>query len=183
MPPDSEGATLDASADAAPATNRHRGFDWRLLIGVLLLAPAAAGTWWTIEGLEQRRVLRTELAEISHARYGLLNPDRWVEKILPILNAQVDALDWKAKDQKNLRPTVVNALYRLLDDIKTKMSTPPAGSSGGLLSQGNAMMANMMIGALKPHVPEYADIVLAEMARPETKQGARNARVSARPCR
>jgi len=36
------------------------------------------------------------------------------------------------------------------------------------------MMANMMIGALKPHVPEYADVVLAEMARPETKQALKS---------
>ena len=86
----------------------------------------------------------------------------------------MDALDWKARDQKSLRPTVINALNRLLEDIKTKMSAPPAGSSGGLLSQGNAMMANMMIGALKPHVPEYADLVLVEMARPETKQALKN---------
>ena len=118
--------------------------------------------------------MRTELAEISHARYGLLNPDRWVEKILPILDARIDALDWKAKDEASLRPTVVSALYRLLDDIKTKMSAPPAGSSGGLLSQGNAMMANMMIGALKPHVPEYADVVLAEIARPDTKKALKS---------
>jgi hypothetical protein len=166
---DSDGVTEDAPAAPAP-----RGFDWRLVVGLLLLAPAAACTLWTIQGLEQRRALRTELAEISHARYGLLNPDRWVEKILPILNTQIDALDWKAKDQANLRPTVVNALYRLLDEIKAKMSAPPAGSSGGLLSQGNAMMANMMIGALKPHVPEYADVVLAEMARPETKQALKS---------
>ena len=79
MLPDSEGATADASVEPVPEPpRRSRGFDWRLLLGFLLLAPAAAGTWWTIEGLEQRRVLRTELAEISHARYGLLNPDRWV---------------------------------------------------------------------------------------------------------
>ena len=169
---DSESVTADISAAPVPA--KPRGFDWLALVGLLLLVPAAACTWWTIEGLEQRRALRTELAEISHARYGLLNPDRWVEKVLPILNAQIDALDWKAKDQVNLRPTVVSALYRLLDQIKEKMSTPPAGSSGGLLSQGNAMMANMMIGALKPHVPEYADVVLAEMARPETKQALKS---------
>jgi hypothetical protein len=173
MFPDSEAANSTADAGLIPP-EPSRGFDWRLLAALLLLAPAAAGTWWTIERLEQRRAVRTELAEISHARYGMLNPDRWVEKVLPILNTQIDALDWKAKDQTNLRPTVVNALYRLLDDIKTKMSAPPAGSSGGLLSQGNAMMANMMIGALKPHVPEYADVVLAEMARPETKQALKN---------
>jgi hypothetical protein len=42
---------------------------------------------------------------------------------------------------------------------------------GGLLgSQGNAFMATMMVGALRPHVPEYADVVLAELGKPENKE-------------
>ncbi len=44
-------------------------------------------------------MLRTELAEISHARYDLLNIDRWVAKLLPILDDRVDALDLKAASQ------------------------------------------------------------------------------------
>ena len=31
-------------------------------------------------------------------------------------------------------------------------------------------MANMMVGALRPHVPEYADVVLAELGKPENKE-------------
>jgi hypothetical protein len=30
-------------------------------------------------------------------------------------------------------------------------------------------MVNLMVGALRPHVPEYADVVLAEMGKPESK--------------
>ena len=162
---------LPASEDTvAESPSASRGLDFRLIAGLALLVPAALCTWWTIDGLEARRALRTELAEISHVRYGLLNPDRWVDKVAPILDARIDALDWTAKDESSLRPMVISALSRLLDDIKDKMSAPPAGTKGGLLSQGNAMMANMMVGALKPHVPEYADMVLAEMARSDTKQ-------------
>ena len=175
MPPDSEGASVDAPADArsraqgtarvrlAPA--RRTCFCWRRRPPV----PGGPSRGWSSAApcAPNWRKSATRATACSIPTAG------W-KRSCPILNAQIDALDWKAKDQKNLRPTVVNALYRLLDDIKTKMSTPPAGSSGGLLSQGNAMMANMMIGALKPHVPEYADVVLAEMARPETKQALKS---------
>ena len=143
--------------------------DLRLIASVLLLAVAAFCTWRTIEGLAARRVLRTELAEVSHARYDLLNIDRWVGKLLPILDAQIDALDLKAAG-KDLKPTVVKALYNLLDAVKEKMSTPTPqnkGASGGFMGGANAMMATMMIGALKPHVPEYADVVMAELGKPE----------------
>ncbi len=149
--------------------------DLRLVIGALLLAPAIWYTWLTIEGLSARRTLRTELAEISHVRYGLLNADKWREIIVAILNERIDALDLTAPDRASLRPTVVKALNRLLDDVKEKMSakSPQGSGAGGFLGQGNAMIANMMIGALRPHVGEYADVVLAELGRPENKQAVK----------
>ena len=152
----------------------HGGVDFRLAVAVLLLAGAAVCTWWTIGGLAKRRVLRTELAEISHARYDLLNVDHWVAKFVPILNAKVDALDLKSASQ-GLRPTVERSLYALLDQVKEKMSAPnPQNKGSGLMGGAGAMMANMMIGALKPHVPEYTDVVMAELRKPENEAAVRN---------
>jgi hypothetical protein len=149
---------------------------FRFVAGVLLLLAAIVFTWRTVDGLAARRVLRTELAEISHARYGILDADRWIEKILPVLYARIDALDLTPADRANLRPTVERALYRLLDDVKEKMSAPNPASkgAGGFLGQGNALVVNMMAGALRSHVPEYADVVLAELAKPDNKQAFRN---------
>jgi hypothetical protein len=152
-----------------PATERK--IDFRLIFSLLLLAAAAFCTWSTIEGLAARRVLRTELAEIGHARYDLLNIDRWVGKLLPVLDAQIDALDLKAAT-KDLKPTVVKALYNLLDAVKDKMAAGNTqNKDGGLMGGANALMANMMMGALRPHVPEYADVVMAELGKPENIDG------------
>ena len=153
--------------------------DFRLIAAILLLAVAIFFTPRVIEGLSARRALRTELAEISHVRYGLLNANVWVAKLVPILDAEIDALDLRKSDQASLRPTVENALNRLLDAVKEKMSAPapPAqtagagglGGLGALSPQGNPLIVNMIVSALRPHVPEYADTVLAELARPENK--------------
>ena len=147
--------------------------DFRVIPGVLLLALAAGCTWQTIQGLAARRILRTELAEINHARYDLLNLDHWVAILLPVVEAKVDALDLKGPAD-SLKPTVEKALYALLDDVKDKMSAPPADKAGGgtaggggFLGGANALMANMMIGALRPHVPEYTAVVLAQLQKPE----------------
>jgi hypothetical protein len=147
-----------------------------VIAGALLLLPAAWFTWSVIDGLGQRRELRTELAEISHVRYGLLNADRWRNILVPILNARIDALDLRAQDRASLRPTVEKALYRLLDDVKEKMSATDSQNSGlgGLMGQGNALIANMMMGTLRPHVPEYANVVLEELGKPENKQALKN---------
>ena len=82
-----------------------RGFDFRLAAGVILLLPTIWFTWLTANGLAARRLARTDLAEVSHIRYGLLNADRWRDIIGPMLNAQIDKLDLKAQS-KNLRPMV-----------------------------------------------------------------------------
>jgi hypothetical protein len=166
-------------------TGPQRKFDFRFAVALLLLVPAAFFTWRTVEGLSSRRVLRTDLAELGHVRYGVLNADRWVEKILPILNGKIDALDLTANNRASLRPTVEKALYRLLDQVKDQMvpkPTPPAAgappargaaAAGGFAAQANALIANMMIANLKPRVPEFAGMVLAELGNPENKEAVK----------
>jgi hypothetical protein len=163
------------SADPQEAVASGK-IDFPIVAGVFLLAAAVAFTWLTIEGLSSRRKLRTELAEISHVRYGLLSADRWVEKIVPILDAKIDALDLNAAGRSNLRPAVESALYRLLADVKQKAAAkdPQSGALGGFLGQGNAIVADLMVGALRPHVPEYADVVLAELGKSETKEAVKS---------
>jgi hypothetical protein len=148
--------------------------DLRVAASVLLLAAATHLTWATVQGLEKRRNLRTQLSEISHVKYGLLNANRWVEILLPALNKQVDALDLEPAEGPTLRPMVQNALYRLLDDVKVKMSAKPAEGATPMLGQGNPMIVNMIIGALRPHVPEYTAMVLKELGRPEARTAVKD---------
>lgn len=150
--------------------NEHsRWFKFRLAAAVILLFPTIWFSWKTVDGLAARRVLRSDLAEITHARYGILSADQWRGIIGPILNAQVDKLDLKGQS-KSFRPMVERSLYDLLDHIKTQM-TSPKGGAPGLPGGGNPMIVNMIIGSLRPHVPEYTDVVMAELAKEETQKG------------
>jgi len=144
-------------------------FDLRFVAGAVLLLPVVWFTWLTVDGLAARRQLRTDLAELTHVRYGLLSADRWRDIIAPILNAQIDKLDLKGQS-KNLRPMVQRALYALLENIKKQMSAPnPKGS--GMLGQGNPLLVNMIVASLRPHVPEYTNVVMAELAKPKNQTG------------
>ena len=145
-----------------------RSFDFRLAAGVILLLPAIWFSWKTVDGLAARRLIRTDLAEITHVHYGILSADQWRAIIGPMLNAQVDKLDLKGQS-KSLRPMVERSLYALLDNIKRQMTSPKAKASG-MPGGGNAMFVNMIIASLRPHVPEYTDVVMAELARPETQR-------------
>src|SRR5512133_3973914 len=114
---------LQSSEPNDPSPSSPSGkIDFRLIAGVLLLGVAAFYTSRTIEGLSARRTLRMELAEISHVRYDLMNADRWVQIVVPILDARIDALDLSAQNQAGLKPTVEKALLRLLNDVKEKMT-------------------------------------------------------------
>ena len=75
------------------------------------------------------------MAEISHARYGLLNTSVWVAKLLPILDARIDALDLKASDRASLCPVVEKALDSLLAEVAEKMSAPPKPGAAAFLAK------------------------------------------------
>ena len=108
--------------------------------------PAIWFSWKTVDGLAARRLIRTDLAEITHARYGILSADQWRVIIGPMLNAQVDKLDLK-QQRKTLRPMVERLLYALLDNIKTQMTTPNP-KAPGKPPVANPMLVNMIIATL-----------------------------------
>jgi len=60
------------------------------------------------------------------------------QKLTPILDANIDALDLNPRNQAGLRPMVQSALYRLLDDVKEKMSKP-APAAPGLIGERPAV--------------------------------------------
>lgn len=142
----------------------------RLGLGILLLIPAIWFSWKTVDGLAARRLVRTDLAEITHARYGILSADQWRDIIGPMLDAQVDKLDLRGQ-AKSLRPMVERSLYALLDNIKAQMASPSGNAKKqGTPGAGNAMIVNMIVASLRPHVPEYSDVVMHELTRPETQK-------------
>ena len=149
-------------------SEHSRWLSLRLGAAVILLLPAFWFSWKTVDGLAARRLLRTDLAEITHARYGILSADQWRGIIGPMLNAQVDKLDLKGQS-KNLRPMVEQSLYTLLENIKTQM-TSPNPKAGGKPGGGNAMLVNMIVASLKPHVPEYTNVVMAQLTKADTQK-------------
>ena len=164
-----------------PRRERSHWFHVRLAIGAILLLPAIWFTWLTTDGLAKRRDIRIDLAELQHVRYGLLSADQWRGIIGPILNAQVDKLELNGQGQ-NLRPMVEHSLNSLLDSIQKQMTAPkPAGTkakqpAGSSVKPAPAaftvppMMVNMIVNSLRPHVPEYTNVVLAELSKPQNQK-------------
>jgi len=123
-----------------------------------------------MDGLDKRRDLRTDLAELEHVRYGLLSADQWRGIIGPVLNEQVDKLNLTSQS-RNLRPMVEHALNSLLDNIKQQMTAPrPANSKAPAALTAPPVLVNMIVNSLRPHIPEYTKVVLAELAKQQNQQ-------------
>ena len=56
---------------AVPTEPSPPQVDFRFAAGVILLLPVIWFTWLTVDGLAARRQLRSDLAELTHVRYGL----------------------------------------------------------------------------------------------------------------
>ena len=155
----------ETPADPAPG-NSSRWNALRMVVGVVLLLPAVWFSFETVNGLAARRDIRIDLAEISNVRYGILSADQWRNIIGPMLNAQIDNLDLQGQS-KNLRPMVQRSLYALLDNIKTQM-TAPAPKGSGKPAGANPFLVNMIVASLRPHVPEYTNVVMKEINKADT---------------
>lgn len=156
--------------DELSPRNTSRWFTLKLIAAVLLLVPAIWFSWRTIAGLSARRDLRTDLAELQHVRYGILSADQWRGIITRILNAQIDNMDLKGQT-KALRPMVQQSLNNLLDNIQHQMTTPQPGGAHALTAP--PFVVKMIVNSLRPHVPEYTNVVLAELAKSQNQQAFR----------
>ncbi len=149
---------VDTLTNPSPSNHAHWFDYFRLAVAAILLLPAIWFSWKTVDGLETRRVMRTDLAEIENAQYGILSADKWRAIIGPILNAQIDQLDFKGQS-KNLRPMVQHALNTLLDKMD---ADKPSGIQG--------MFVGKMIASLRPQVPQYTDVVMGQLVNSGTQK-------------
>ena len=150
---------VSTATNPSPSGHSH-WFDYlRLAAAAILLLPAIWFSWKTVDGLAARRLIRTDLAEIENARYGILSADQWRTIIGPMLNAQIDQLDFKGQS-KSLRPQVQRALNALLDKMD---ADKPSGIQG--------MFVSKMIASLRPKVPEYTNVVMAQLVNKGTEKG------------
>src|SRR5215471_15895419 len=92
----------------------RQGYIIRLSICVALLSATAVLTYRLDIAMHANRQRRTDLAEIRHIRYGLLNANLWAERLAPIFSKKIDAFDLTSGDKNALRPSVEKMVYRMI---------------------------------------------------------------------
>lgn len=151
-----------------------------LLLRRLLAVGLLLGSAWVladlIGDLNRGKMLKSDLAEINHVRYGLLDADEWVERIAATLEKKVDELDLTEANRAQVTAAVARLLDTLLREVERNLRQRNLATGGtwldqlqGALQQG---LQDLLLDfdRLRERVPEYAEALVAELARPGTKE-------------
>ncbi len=140
-----------------------------ILISMGLLGVASVLTTQMITLAKENQELKTDLAEINHVRYGLLNADEWRDQVTLILGKKILEMDLAPENRPELQHSLEIIMYGLLDDLEIIIKERTSGQ----FSSMKRMIAGMVldVNQLRDSVPSYAWKVLDELNKPETKKG------------
>ncbi|UHD18015.1 paraquat-inducible protein A [Thiocapsa bogorovii] len=148
----------------------------RQVLAVALLIGAAWLMVGLVADLNRVKILKTDLAEIHHVRYGLLDADVWVARIGEILEKRVDELDLTEASRAQVTEAVTQLLDTLIREIERNLAQrrPDPGGSWldqlqGALQQGLQDLL-LDVARLRDRVPEYADAFVEQLSVPGVKE-------------
>ncbi|MCP4311499.1 MAG: paraquat-inducible protein A [Bacteroidetes bacterium] len=140
-----------------------------IVISLGLLAAVSVLTTQMITLAKENQELKIDLAEINHARYGLLNADEWKEQVSTILGKKIIEFDLTPENRGELEQSLEVIMYSLLNDLEIIIKERTSGQFSAM----KRMVASMVldVNQLRDSVPSYAHMVLDEINKPATKQG------------
>lgn len=148
----------------------------RRALALLIFAAALVLAVQSIQDLNRIKTLQTDLAEIHNVRYGLLDADQWVGRISGVLKRRIDSFELTEANRPQIRQAVERVLTTLVDQLEQYLKRRNLQSGGswadrlkGALQQG---LQDILIDFddLRRKVPDYADAVVDELAKPEAKR-------------
>ncbi len=147
----------------------------RLMTPLLIIALGASlfsgYRYWQME--QDKRVIEQDLIEISKARYGLFNADKWQEVMASVISEKVKELDFSATNRDEMRQRISRLLYQLIDDFeKNSTQKKPKGIQG--LLQGFVMEAAGIVDQMKAQVPRFTEQILDFLESDENREAIKN---------
>jgi hypothetical protein len=139
----------------------------RISISTLLLAIAIVLTVQVIFKAKEHQLVKIDLSEINHIRYGLLNVDEWAEQVAFILTEKINEFEVTPENREQLETSVSNVLNTLIDEVEELMEERTSGQFSGLKKWVAGFALDME--QLRDSVPSFAHTVVNELDKPETK--------------
>jgi hypothetical protein len=138
------------------------------VISAIIFVVAAVLTVQLIVQARQNQKLKTDLAEINHIQYGLLNVDEWTDQVTTILSIKIVEFKLTPESREKLVHNVENILYTMIDEVEAMVTERLSGQLSGMKRFAVGMFFN--VDQLRDSVPSYANTLLTELNKPENKE-------------
>ena len=144
-----------------------------LVSSALLIAAVLLAFQLSVD-LRRLQSLQSDLAELQDVRYGLLNAELWVDQIADILAQRIDDFEVTDENRPLVKRNIEVVLDRLMVEVERYLRRRNAAGDNwverlqGSLRQG---VQDFLLDftELRARVPVYADAVIDELNRPETR--------------
>ncbi len=149
----------------------------RRVLALLVFLGALALAVHLIAELNRVKALKSDLGEVNNVRYGLLDADQWVIRLSAVVENRINAFELTAENRPQVKRAVEQVLSTLLVEVERYLRRRNLQATGGswvdqlkgVLQQG---VQDLLIDFddLRRKVPQYADLVVEELSKPEAKR-------------
>jgi len=139
----------------------------KIVISTAALIAAMVLTVQYISLARQNQALKTDLAELNHIRYGLLNADEWSDQLSTILSIKILEFKLTPESKEKVIQNLENILYQLIDEVELMMKTETSSRLLGMKNVFSGFTFNL--DPFRDSVPSYANHLLIELNKPENK--------------
>lgn len=140
----------------------------KIVISAIIFMVAAVLTVQLIVQARQNQKLKTDLAEINHIQYGLLNMDEWTDQITSILSIKIVEFKLTPESREKVLYNLENILYTMIDEVELMVMERLSGQLSSMKRFALGMVFNM--DQLRDSVPSYANLLLTELNKPDNKE-------------
>ena len=104
----------------------------KLSFNAILFSLGAILTIQVIMLARQNQMLKIDLSEINHIRYGLLNVSEWSDRIADVTTAKINEFEITPENRVQFQESLENVLYSLIDDVEEIMEERTSGTFKGV---------------------------------------------------
>lgn len=148
--------------------NRPGRAHLKIILSTAAIIAAMVLTVQYISLARQNQILKTDLAEIDHIQYGLLNVNEWSNQLSTILSIKILEFKLTPESKEKVAQNLENILYEMIDDVEVMMIQRTSGNFSGIKRFITGMAINL--DPLRDSVPSYANSLLNEFNNPENKE-------------
>lgn len=139
----------------------------KIVISAGIFIVAAVLTIQLISQARQNQELKTDLAEINHIRYGLLNADEWTDQVTTILSIKIVEYKLTPESREKLLHNLENIFYRMIDEVELMIIERTSGQFSAMKLWVAGLAFNL--DQLRDSVPSYSNQLFGELNKPENK--------------